>query len=69
LTQQFYALTLVQRQKNEQDQEGLGRSCGVFLTKIHAVCDVLGNLFPLPSQFIITLGQLYKLSGMMQARK
>jgi transposase len=44
--------------KNEQDQEGLGRSCGGFSTKIHAVCDALGN----PLQFIITPGQRHDVS-------
>ena len=39
--------------KNEQDTEGLGRSKGGFSTKIHAVCDALGN----PLRFIITPGQ------------
>lgn len=40
-------------QKDQQEQEGLGRSCGGFSTKIHAVCDALGN----PLHFIITAGQ------------
>ena len=40
-------------QKNNQAREGLGRSCGGFSTKVHAVCDVLGN----PLRFIITQGQ------------
>ena len=40
-------------QKNEQEREGLGRSCGGFSSKIHAVCDALGN----PLKFIITPGQ------------
>ena len=39
--------------KSKQDEEGLGRSCGGFSTKIHAVCDALGN----PLDFIITAGQ------------
>ena len=40
--------------KNEQENEGLGRSCGGFSTKIHAVCDALGN----PLDFIITGGEV-----------
>ena len=40
-------------QKDHQEREGLGRSCGGFSTKIHAVCDALGN----PLDFIITPGQ------------
>jgi transposase len=44
--------------KNEQEQEGLGRSCGGFSTKIHAVCDALGN----PLQFLITPGQRHDVS-------
>ncbi len=40
-------------QKNDQENQGLGRSCGAFSTKIHAVCDALGN----PLDFIITAGQ------------
>jgi len=39
--------------KKHQEQEGLGRSCGGFSTKIHAVCEALG----LPIDFIITPGQ------------
>jgi transposase len=39
--------------KKHQEREGLGRSCGGFSTKIHAVCDALGN----PLDFIITAGQ------------
>ena len=39
--------------KNEQVAQGLGRSCGGFSTKIHAVCDALGN----PLDFIITPGE------------
>ena len=37
----------------EQKQEGLGRSCGGFTSKIHAKVDALGN----PLQFTITPGQ------------
>lgn len=40
-------------QKNAQYAEGLGRSKGGFSTKIHAVCDALGN----PLRFIVTPGQ------------
>jgi transposase len=43
------------RQKKHQEREGLGRSCGGFSTKIHAVCDALGN----PLDFIITPGQYH----------
>lgn len=39
--------------KSKQKEEGLGRSCGGFSTKIHAACDALGN----PLRFIITAGQ------------
>ena len=44
--------------KNVQEREGLGRSCGGFSTKIHAVCDALGN----PLDFIITAGQSHDAS-------
>lgn len=43
-----------QKRLSEQ-REGLGRSCGGFSTKVHAVCDVLGN----PLHFIVTTGQKY----------
>ena len=36
-----------------QDDQALGRSCGGFSTKVHAVCDALGN----PLNFILTPGQ------------
>ncbi len=39
--------------KNKQELEALGRSCGGFSTKIHGVCDALGN----PLRFILTSGQ------------
>ena len=39
--------------KNDQDNQGLGRSRGGFSTKIHGVCDALGN----PLRFIVTPGQ------------
>lgn len=39
--------------KNKQPEEALGRSCGGFSTKIHGVCDALGN----PLGFILTPGQ------------
>ena len=39
--------------KKKQESECLGRSCGGFSTKIHAVCDALGN----PIRFILTAGQ------------
>ena len=45
-------------QKNDQEREGLGRSCGGFSTKIHAVCDALGN----PLDFRITPGQVHDAS-------
>jgi transposase len=41
--------------KKNQEQEGLGRSCGGFSSKIHGVCDALGN----PLHFIITAGQCH----------
>ena len=37
----------------DQDEQGLGRSCGGFSTKIHAKCEALG----LPLTIIITAGQ------------
>ena len=40
-------------QKERQDDEGLGRLCGGFSTKVHAVCDALEN----PLDFIVTAGQ------------
>jgi transposase len=46
---------LCQSQKNEQASEGLGRSCGGFSSKIHAVCDALGN----PLDFIVSGGQVH----------
>ena len=39
--------------KNEQEEQALGRSRGGFTTKIHAVCDALGN----PIRFCFTAGQ------------
>lgn len=39
--------------KNRQSEEALGRSCGGFSTKIHGVCDALGN----PIAFVLTPGQ------------
>jgi transposase len=44
--------------QSKQDEEGLGRSCGGFSTKIHAVCDALGN----PLDFIVTAGQKHDAS-------
>ena len=38
-----------------QKKQGLGRSCGGFSTKIHAVCDALGN----PLRFKVTGGQVH----------
>jgi transposase len=40
--------------KRGQQNQALGRSCGGFSTKIHAVCDALGN----PIRFTITAGQV-----------
>jgi transposase len=40
-------------EKDSQNQEALGRSRGGFTTKIHALCDALGN----PLKFILTPGQ------------
>jgi transposase len=40
--------------KDQQKEEGLGRSVGGFSSKIHAKVDALGN----PLQFIITAGQV-----------
>ena len=40
--------------KNEQSAHALGRSRGGFSTKIHGVCDALGN----PLRFILTGGQV-----------
>jgi transposase len=39
--------------KECQEEQGLGRSRGGFSTKIHTVCDALGN----PLRFVITGGQ------------
>ena len=39
--------------KNKQFDEALGRSSGGFSTKVHCVCDALGN----PIEFILTPGQ------------
>jgi hypothetical protein len=41
--------------KTSQKKQGLGRSCGGFSTKIHTVCDALGN----PLHFIMTSGQTH----------
>ncbi len=41
------------RSKRGQKNQALGRSCGGFTTKIHALCDALGN----PLRFILTEGQ------------
>ena len=41
-------------QKDKQSTEGLGRCRGGFSTKIHGVCDALGN----PLDFIVTPGQV-----------
>jgi len=41
--------------KNSNEQEALGRSCGGFSTKIHALVDALGN----PIKFILTAGQIH----------
>ena len=38
--------------KNSQEEQALGRSCGGFSTKIHALVDALGN----PVDFILTPG-------------
>lgn len=42
-----------QKKHGSQEEQGLGRSKGGFSTKIHAVCDALGN----PLRFIVTPGQ------------
>jgi transposase len=39
--------------KRGQKHQALGRSCGGFTTKIHALCDALGN----PLRFILTGGE------------
>jgi Transposase and inactivated derivatives len=49
---------LRESRKSKQDEEGLGRSCGGFSTKIHALCDALG----LPLRFVITAGQRHDVS-------
>ncbi len=46
---------LCQSQKNEQGPEGLGRFGGGFSSKIHAVCDALGN----PLDFIVSGAQVH----------
>ena len=53
------------RKKNEQESQGLGRSCGGFSTKIHAVCDALGN----PLDFIITGGEVADCTQMAELLK
>jgi hypothetical protein len=40
-------------QKNQQEEQALGRSKGGFTTKIHALVNALGN----PLRFILTPGQ------------
>lgn len=40
-------------QKNQQEEQALGRSKGGFSIKIHALVDALGN----PIKFLLTLGQ------------
>jgi transposase len=40
-------------QKKTAGKQSLGRGCGGFSTKIHAVCDALGN----PVRFILSEGQ------------
>jgi transposase len=39
--------------KRGQKNQALGRSCGGFTTKIHALCDALGN----PLRFVLTGGE------------
>ena len=45
--------------KNSADEEALGRSCGGFSTKIHAVVDALGS----PVAFSLTAGQRHDKHG------
>lgn len=46
-------------QKGDKGTECIGRSKGGLTTKIHAVCDALGN----PTGFHLTPGQAYDLEG------
>ena len=51
--------TLCGSQKKCQQEECLGRSAGGLSTKIHAICDALGN----PTQFYLTSGEAHDLNG------
>ena len=46
-------------QKRYRTQECSGRSCGGLTTKIHAICDALGN----PTGFHLSPGQAHDLQG------
>jgi transposase len=46
--------------KDPADKEALGRSCGGFSTKVHAMVDALGN----PVAFSLTPGQHHDQHGM-----
>lgn len=49
-----HALLVLLKKHGDAEQQALGRSCGGFSTKIHGVCDALGN----PLGFILTGGQV-----------
>lgn len=49
----FVPSTRRRRKRGQQQTQALGRSRGGFTTKIHAVCDALGN----PLRFIVTGGE------------
>ena len=45
--------------KTPEDDQAIGRSAGGLSTKIHAICDALGN----PVSFLLTAGQASDLHG------
>jgi transposase len=50
---------LVPKKKSPNENQAIGRSKGGLTTKIHAICDALGN----PTGFYLTPGQEHDLSG------
>ena len=50
---------IAQAPKKEGEDQSIGRSKGGLSTKIHAICDALGN----PIAFHLTAGQLHDLQG------
>ncbi|MCH9689645.1 MAG: transposase, partial [Gammaproteobacteria bacterium] len=55
----MYPPTECRRPKKEGEDQSIGRSKGGLSTKIHAICDALGN----PTAFHLTAGQLHDLKG------